>query len=227
MHDSFKRLLEASNNLSQEEIARRIDESPQTLTNWKKRGVSKAGALKAAAEFGCSANWILSGVNDSSGEGVSRVAGWDSSTPLDSDEIEIPFYKDVLVSCGSGSLSEILNSESRKLRLSTSTLRRYGVDPANALALTASGNSMTPVINDGATVYVDTGRTNIVDGKIYAICHGGLFKFKYLYRMPMGGIRIVSANSDEYKEEVLTQQEIIDQEFEVIAYAFNVRNSLP
>lgn len=86
---------------------------------------------------------------------------------------------------------------------------------------------MTPVINDGATVYVDTGRTNIVDGKIYAICHGGLFKFKYLYRMPMGGIRIVSANSDEYKEEVLTQQEIIDQEFEVIAYAFNVQNSLP
>ena len=44
MHESFKRLLEVSNGLSQEEIARRIDESPQTLTNWKKRGVSKAGA---------------------------------------------------------------------------------------------------------------------------------------------------------------------------------------
>ena len=86
---------------------------------------------------------------------------------------------------------------------------------------------MTPVINDGATVYVDIGRKNVIDGKIYAICHGGLFKFKYLYRMPMGGIRIVSANSDEYKEEVLTQQEIIDQEFEVVAYAFNVQNSLP
>ena len=52
MHESFERLLEISNGLSQEVIARRIDESPQTLTNWKKRGVSKAGALKAAAEFG-------------------------------------------------------------------------------------------------------------------------------------------------------------------------------
>ena len=31
----------------------------------------------------------------------------------------------------------------------------------------------------------------------------------------------------ESQEEVLTQQEIIDQEFEVIAYAFNVQNSLP
>ena len=55
-------------------------------------------------------------------------------------------------------------------------------------------------LNDGATVYVDIGRKNVIDGKIYAICHGGLFKFKYLYRMPMGGIRIVSANSDEYKD---------------------------
>ena len=91
MHESFKRLLEVSNGLSQEEIARRIDESPQTLTNWKKRGVSKAGALKAAAEFGCSANWILSGAGDSSSSDVSRVVGWDGSTPLDSDEIEIPF----------------------------------------------------------------------------------------------------------------------------------------
>ena len=31
----------------------------------------------------------------------------------------------------------------------------------------------------------------------------------------------------ESQEEVLTQQEIIDQEFEVVAYAFNVQNSLP
>lgn len=227
MHDSFKRLLEASNGLSQEEIARRIDESPQTLTNWKRRGVSKSGALKGAAEFGCSANWILKGTPDGIDFEVSKVLGWDNSTPLNDDEVEIPFYKDVLVSCGSGSLAEILVSESKKLRLSTSTLRRYGVDPANALALTAFGNSMTPVINDGATVYVDTGRTSIIDGKIYAVCHGGLFKFKYLYRMPKGGVRIVSANSDEYKDEVLTQEDIVDQEFEVVAYAFNVQNSLP
>lgn len=227
MHDSFKRLLEASNGLSQEEIARRIDESPQTLTNWKRRGVSRSGALKGAAEFGCSANWILKGTPDGIDFEVSKVLGWDNSTPLNDDEVEIPFYKDVLVSCGSGSLAEILVSESKKLRLSTSTLRRYGVDPANALALTAFGNSMTPVINDGATVYVDTGRTSIIDGKIYAVCHGGLFKFKYLYRMPKGGVRIVSANSDEYKDEVLTQEDIVDQEFEVVAYAFNVQNSLP
>lgn len=227
MHDSFKRLLEASGGLTQEEIARRIDESPQTLTNWKSRGVSKSGSLKAAAVFNCSANWIWKGVDDTETQNVYRVTGWDNDTPLDTDEVEIPFHKDTLISCGAGSLSEILNNETRKLRLSYFTLRRYGVDPANALALTAHGNSMSQVINDGATVYVDLGRTTIVDGKIFAISHGGLFKFKYLYRMPKGGVRIVSENSDEYPDEILTYEQIIDQEFEVVAYAFNVQNSLP
>lgn len=225
-HQSVVRLLEAS-KLSQEETAKVMDESPQTITNWKKRGISKSGALKAAACFGVSAQWILSGEGAKSNDTVSKVSEWDQNTPIEDDEVEIPFYKEILVSCGSGSLVEIIGNETRKLRMSKATLRQYGVESSNAYALTAFGDSMTPVINNGATVYVDIGRTNIVDGKIYAINHGGLFKFKYLYRMPKGGVRIVSANKEEYPEEVLTAEEILEQDFCVVAYAFNVQNPLP
>ncbi len=225
-HPSVLRLLEAS-GMTQEETAKAIDEFPQTITNWKKRGVSKAGALKAAAIFGVGANWILKGEGSKSQGNVTKVVEWDSDTPVDNDEVEIPFYKEVLVSCGSGSLAEMVGNETRKLRLSKATLRQYGVEPSNAYALTAFGNSMSPVINSGATVYVDVGRTNIVDGKIYAINHGGLFKFKYLYRLPKGGVKIVSENKEEYPDEYLTAEEVIDQEFCVVAYAFNVQNSLP
>ena len=226
MHPSVQRLLEASGK-TQEETAKEIDEFPQTITNWKKRGVSKAGALKAAAKYGVSANWILKGEGEKQNSSVAKVVEWDSSTPVEDDEVEIPYYKDTLISCGSGSITEILGNETRKLRLSKSTLRQYGVENTNAYALTAFGDSMAPIINNGATVYVDVGRTSIVDGKIYAINHGGLFKFKYLYRMPKGGVRIVSANKDEYPEEVLTAEDIAEQDFEVIAYAFNVQNPLP
>lgn len=225
-HPSVLRLLEAS-GMTQEETAKAIDEFPQTITNWKKRGVSKAGALKSAAIFGVSATWILTGEGNKPQGNVTKVLEWDSDTPVDNDEVEIPFYKEVLVSCGSGSLAEMVGNETRKLRLSKATLRQYGVEASNAYALTAFGNSMSPVINNGATVYVDVGRTNIVDGKIYAINHGGLFKFKYLYRMPKGGVRIVSENKDEYPEEILTAEDILEQEFCVVAYAFNVQNSLP
>lgn len=225
-HPSVERLLQAS-GMTQEETAKAIDEFPQTITNWKKRGVSKSGALKAAATFGVSATWILTGEGNKSQGTVTKVLEWDTDTPVDNDEVEVPFYKEVLVSCGSGSLAEMVGNETKKLRLSKATLRQYGVEPSNAYALTAFGNSMSPVINNGAIVYVDVGRTNIVDGKIYAINHGGLFKFKYLYRLPKGGVKIVSENKEEYPDEFLTAEDIIEQEFTVVAYAFNVQNSLP
>lgn len=225
--DSLERLLEVAGNISQDELAKVLDESPQTITNWKKRGVSKAGAIKASALFGISTNWILNGEDKPDLLNASKVIEWDSSTDVDDDEVEVPFYKDFLVSCGDGTLPQIVGQPARKLRLGKATLRSYGVSPENAYALTAYGDSMKSVINNGATVYVDLGQTNVVDGKIYAINHGGLFKFKYLYKMPKGGIRIVSENKEEYPEEILSAQDIIDQEFCVVAYAFNVQNPLP
>jgi phage repressor protein C with HTH and peptisase S24 domain len=226
MHPSLERLLTLTGK-SQEELARAMDESPQTITNWKKRGVSKSGAIKASALFNVSTNWILKGDDTADQFQAAKVISWDSETNVDDDEIEIPFYKDFLVSCGVGAVPQIVSNETRRLRLSKSTLRSYGVCESNAYALTAFGDSMSPVINDKAVVYVDIGRISIQDGKIYAISHGGLFKFKYLYKLPMGGVRIVSANKEEYPEETLTAEEIIQQEFCVVAYAFNVQNPLP
>lgn len=226
MHPSLERLLNLTGK-SQEELARIMEESPQTITNWKSRGVSKSGAIKASALFNVSTNWILKGETRPDEFTVAKVNSWDSETNVDDDETEIPFYKDFLVSCGVGAVPQIISSETKKLRLSKSTLRSYGVSESNAYALTAFGDSMSPVINDKAVVYVDVGRSAIQDGKIYAVSHGGLFKFKYLYKLPKGGVRIVSANKDEYPEECLTAEEINDQEFCVIAYAFNVQNPLP
>lgn len=36
--------------------------SSAVMTNWKKRGISKEGALTAARLFGCSTTWVLDGV---------------------------------------------------------------------------------------------------------------------------------------------------------------------
>ena len=88
-------------------------------------------------------------------------------------------------------------------------------------AFPASGDSMLPTIKDKDTVYVDLERTTVRDGKVFAICHGGLFKFKRLYNLPLGGIRIVSDNAAEFPEERLTAQEVIDQQFEIIGWAWS------
>ncbi len=45
----------------QSALADRLNESPQTLNNWDRRGISQRGAIKAAGILGCSAQWIITG----------------------------------------------------------------------------------------------------------------------------------------------------------------------
>ena len=63
VHPSLERLLlvaaEVAKTKGPAAVAAALNESEQTVTNWKRRGVSKAGALKAQDVYGCSPNWIL------------------------------------------------------------------------------------------------------------------------------------------------------------------------
>ena len=95
-----------------------------------------------------------------------------------------------------------------KLRFSRATLRRQGVQYENAVCVVADGNSMEPVIPNGATVGIDTGNKTIRDGSIYAINHGGLLRIKLLYNMPNNQIKIRSYNTDEYDDEIADLNEV-------------------
>lgn len=166
-----------------------------------------------------SESWLLTG---NSTPEFTQVEPWDSSTPLDDDEVEIPFFKDFSFACGSGSISEAIANETRKLRMSKATLRNLSITKENAIAATAMGDSMSPTIKDGDTIHVDLGRKNIKDGKIFAICLGGLFYCKRLYNLPLGGVRIVSDNSAEFPEIQLNAQEVIDQQLEIIGWVWQI-----
>ncbi|RKM33601.1 helix-turn-helix transcriptional regulator, partial [Moraxella catarrhalis] len=112
--------------------------------------------------------------------------------------------------------------ETRKLRMGKRTLSNLGVMPENAFAVTARDDSMMPYVQDGDTIYIDKGRKEIKDGRIFAIRFGELCLCKRLYRLPDGGVRIVSDNSDEFPEQVATKQQISDGEFEVIGWVWSV-----
>ena len=195
--------------------------SKGTVTNWingvnnptGKRLVQLAQALKTTS------SWLLTG---NSTPEFTQVEPWDSNTPLDDDEIEIPFFKDFSFACGGGSIGEAIANETRKLRMSKATLRNLSIMKENAVAATAIGDSMSPTIKDGDTIHVDLGRKNIKDGKIFAICIGGLFYCKRLYNLPLGGIRIVSDNSTEFPEFHLSEQDRVDQQFEIIGWVWQI-----
>lgn len=70
MHPSYIRLMEAAKMATggtarevhrPADLARDINESPQRIHNWRTRGVSKEGAIKAEKLYGVSATFILDG----------------------------------------------------------------------------------------------------------------------------------------------------------------------
>ena len=99
-------------------------------------------------------------------DGFVELEPWDSKTPLNEDEVEVPFYMEVELSAGIGSVIQ-LETTGPKLRFSRSSLRKHGVDYNAAACVKVSGNSMEPVIPDGATVGVDTANTAIKDCLLY------------------------------------------------------------
>ncbi|MFQ1004548.1 XRE family transcriptional regulator [Gilliamella sp. CG22] len=158
---------------------------------WLTKGIGKAKLTKN------SANATMLGAIDE----------WDSKTPLDEDEVEVPFYKDVRLSAGNGFADDIEDYNGYKLRLSRSTMRKYGIDKDCAVCLTVYGDSMEPVFRDGSTVGINQADTNIRDGKIYAINHDGLLRIKILERLPGNQVKIRSYNSD-YDDETISLDDI-------------------
>ncbi|MCE3025759.1 helix-turn-helix transcriptional regulator [Salinicola sp. DM10] len=121
--------------------------------------------------------------------------------PLSYDEVELPMYREVEFSAGDGR-TQVVENGGHKMRFSLSRLARAGVQPHNAACATANGTSMETTIMNGSPIAIDKGCRHVIDGKIYALDHGGLLRIKRLYRLPNGALRIVSDNSDEYPAEI-------------------------
>lgn len=148
---------------------------------------------------------------------LGELLEWDSNTPLSADEVELPLFREVQLSAGAGS-GYVQENQGAKLRFAKSTLSRVGVVPSSAACCYVNGDSMEPVLPNGATVAIDTDKKSIIDGSLYAVDHGGLLRVKQLYRLPHGAIKIRSFNRDEYPDEIVTPES--EDDFRIIGKVF-------
>lgn len=125
----------------------------------------------------------------------------EESGPLRPDEVDLPCFREVEFSAGDGR-SQVIENHGHSMRFSLARLARARVKPENGACATASGSSMEPTIVDGSPIAIDKGCRHVIDGKIYALDHGGMLRVKRLYKLPLGRVRLVSDNADEYPEEV-------------------------
>ena len=95
------------------------------------------------------------------------------------DEIAyIDYYTDVLASCGNGSI--VFSSEKTKLPIPISMISGYSKNKLYSM-INASGNSMSPTIDNGDKLIVEHWNGNqIQDNKIYVFCFNNEFFVKRL-----------------------------------------------
>ena len=74
-HPTMERVFKRT-GLDPSALALKINASPQNVTNWSKRGISKKGALAVAKEFGFSVDWILTGAEEQMIDRYMKVVGY-------------------------------------------------------------------------------------------------------------------------------------------------------
>jgi phage repressor protein C with HTH and peptisase S24 domain len=214
--------------LNQSELGRRLGLSAQAVQKWES-GKSTPRNTKLsdiAAILGTSVSYLVQG--DSHAD-QSRVASsdlkdidsWDESTPVRDDEIEVPFLQEVDLSAGSGRFA-IREDATQNLRFPKVKLRDNSVQFDRARCVKVRGNSMVPVLRDGATVGVDLGKTSlkdVIDGDLYAVNHAGQLRVKQLYRLPTG-LRLRSFNRDEHPDEDYSFEQLQEEPVSIIGHVF-------
>lgn len=215
--------------LTQAELAQKVGTSQQAIQQLEDGKTKRPRYIpELSAALNCDIKWLLTGAGSSAmpshhpdstippeSEWVG-VDAWDSNTPLPDDEVEVPFLRDIEFACGDGRIADE-DYNGFMLRFSKATLRRVGAktDGSGVVCFPARGNSMEPVIPDGATVAVDIDNKRIVDGELYAINQDGFKRIKQLYRRPSGRLEIRSFNRDEHPDEMADESSV-----EIVGFVF-------
>jgi phage repressor protein C with HTH and peptisase S24 domain len=206
MHMQMKRLYEAAKVLrgleGQSEVARALNASPQTISNWEKRGISKSGMLTAQSVLGCDANWLETGegemitlrthVSESQLLPV-RAAGKD-----DPDFIQIPMVKLRLQAGMTGFQTEPERRDGGTVGMRKSWIERTGLHPAQLVAILVKGDSMEPSLYEDDIVVINTADKKPVDGAVFAVNYEGEAVVKRLVR-DAGDWWLTSDNPDQRK----------------------------
>lgn len=120
----------------------------------------------------------------------------------DSSFVLVPYYSDLRLSAGAGQITE--NLETTPIPLSRIDLQKKGINPKNVMCCKVQGDSMEPILQDGALVGIDTSDKVIHAGKIYAFVQAdGLLRIKSLVLSDPKHIKIHSINFAYPDETVL------------------------
>ena len=211
--DRIKQRMQALGMKRAAELVKATGVSKGTVSQWLSDSSDPTGPnlLKLAKVLGVHPDWLLTGDGPEPNAIESKLVAveWESSSQDKDEFITVPLI-DVELSAGDGS-SAIVEVEKYELPFRRYTLNKQGVSPNCIKVARVVGRSMSPVLNDGDVVGIDTSKTKIVDGDTYAIRDGELLRVKMLIERHDGGLLIRSFNNEEFPDEILTKDQRLER----------------
>lgn len=192
---------------SSKELAKYLGVSDSSISNWIRRNtVPYAECVQITKRNNISMDWLLFGIGDSSSSKVENTPN------VNSDEyVSVPMY-DVTASAGNGCFF----SEERiigHLHYLKSWVRSEGLFVKDLAVVTISGDSMSPTLNTGDAVLINTAHTK-GDG-IFLLRVGEALRVKRLQWLVDNSIRVLSDNP-MYPQEIISAEAFENNSVEVI-----------
>lgn len=118
-----------------------------------------------------------------------------------SNVVSIPFYS---AKAAAGAGAELPNYPEKDVIYFDKRLLQnvLGINQENAAFITAEGDSMLPLINDGDLLLVDSSVQDIINGKVFVIKDGNDLRVKRLKQEWNGDIYLISDNEKYPPEKV-------------------------
>ncbi len=170
------------NQLSQEDLADKLDVKKNTVWNWEnEKSYPNALQIMDFLDFGFDVQYILTGKRQ-------------VSDNLNDEEFAlIPFF-DVEVSAGFGTMGDGVTEPATHLAFRRDWLRAQGLNEKYLSCVVARGDSMEPTIGNRDTLLVDTSRAIPRDGHIYVIRSSDTLWVKRVQKQIDGTLLLLSDN---------------------------------
>lgn len=176
-----------------------------SIENRKSTHSKYARAIAAALKV--EPDWLLYGQGEMTAEKSTITHIIDLNTYINSEDVV--------------AVNHYQNQSGSSIMLRKTVLAESEIDPHSAKFGQINGDSMSPIINDGSEIVFDTQKTQIKNGKIYALQAGDMLYCAYLQVKPSANgeqIRLFYANSN-YPDEVMTSEQFFAT-YKVLGHVF-------
>lgn len=193
--------------LTQSEFAEAIRESPQTITNWKRRGIPRGALLRVAKAMGVSVEQFVAQATPAT---TKSLAVRMRKTV---DRLTQPVSVPILEIEGSGGPGRVVPTHEPiigGLTLSQDWVRGHlpsVTGMSNLAVISVMGDSMTPTLADGDILLVDRGVTEVRLDAVYVLGRGDELFVKRLQRR-LSGELVIRSDNPLFEPEIVTGAEL-------------------